>query len=443
MEGSPVNYTMDEVLQFIAENDVKFIRLAFCDMFGRQKNISIMPDELSRAFSTGISFDASAVPGFMNVEESDLFLVPDPATLSILPWRPSTGRVVRFFCDIRHPDGRPFEGDGRHILKRAISRASELGYTCKIGSECEFYLFETDDFGQPTMTPQDQGGYCDIAPLDRAENVRREICLTLEEMGIYPESSHHEQGPGQNEIDFKYGDALLAADHLITFQSVVKAIAAQNGLYASFLPKPFPDKSGSGLHVNLSLFQNGENIFQHGSRLHPKAGHFIAGVLRRVPEMTVFLNPIPNSYRRFGSFEAPRFVTWSYQNRSQLVRIPAATGNFSRMELRSPDPACNPYLCFALILSAGLEGIEEELPLCPPVDRNLYCADSSEFSEEQILPADLGQALARSQDSRFLADVIGADTAARFIEHKKLEWKDYCAAEDPRVFDYQRYFRTL
>ena len=438
-----MEYTVNEVLQFVAENDVKFIRLAFCDIFGRQKNISIMPGELPRAFETGISFDASAVRGFLNVEESDLFLVPDPSTLSILPWRPSTGRVVRFFCGIRKPDGTPFNGDARDILRKAVERAADLGYLCKIGSECEFYLFETDDLGQPTYVPQDQGGYCDISPLDRGENVRREICLTLEEMGILPVSSHHQQGPGQNEIDFRYNHALKAADDLITFQSVVKAIAAQNGLYASFLPKPFADKSGSGLHINLSLFKNGENIFQPSSAFYAQAEQFIAGVLAHVREATAFLNPIPNSYRRLGSFEAPAYITWSHQNRSQLVRIPAASGAFSRMELRSPDPACYPYLCFALLIAAGLEGIERGLALPAAEDRNLFSADLDSFAPEQRLPATLGDALEIAEASDFVRSVLGDEVAARFLEAKSDEWKRYCASADPQTLDCKEYFNLF
>lgn len=438
-----MNYTMNEVLKFVAENDVKFIRLSFCDIFGRQKNISIMADELPRAFESGISFDASAVRGFMNVEESDLFLVPDPATLSILPWRPSIGRVVRFFCNIMCPDGKPFNGDGRQILKRVVEEAAEKGYVCKIGSECEFYLFETDDLGRPTYVPHDHGGYCDIAPLDQGENVRREICLTLEEMGISPESSHHEQGPGQNEIDFRYNHAMAAADDLITFQSVVKAIASQNGLYASFLPKPFPDKSGSGLHINLSLYQNGENMFHANDLTSSIAGNFIAGVLTHMREISVFLNPIPNSYRRLGAFEAPKYLTWSHQNRSQLIRIPAAKGDFSRMELRSPDPACNPYLCFALIIAAGLDGIENELSLPASDDRNLYCVNSADFDPSKRLPDTLGAALDLARNSDFAAEVLGSSVLERFLEVKTEEWQKSQDAVDQQTFDYQQYFNLF
>lgn len=436
--------TMNEVLQFVGENDVKFIRLAFCDIFGIQKNVSIMPGELPRAFESGISFDASAIRGFMNVEESDLFLVPDPATLSLLPWRPAQGRVVRLFCDIRRPDGEPFEGSTRDVLKAAIKRAADLGYVCKVGAECEFYLFEMDEHGSPTMIPHDRAGYFDLAPLDKGENVRREICLTLEEMGILPESSHHEQGPGQNEIDFKYSDALTAADELITFRSVVKAIAARNGLYASFLPKPFPDRSGSGLHINLSLQKNGQNIFRT-----PRDGHsgeaesFLQGILERVGEVTAFLNPLTNSYARFGSFEAPRYVTWSHQNRSQLIRVPAASGEYSRLELRSADASCNPYLAFALLLHAGLDGIEEKRVLCEPKNLNLYEASPRELAGISTLPANLGEALAEAKESAFVKRILPQKVFHQYIGQKEREFAEYVAAPDKREFERERYFERI
>ncbi len=439
-----MNYTAKEVLQFVEENDVKFIRLAFCDIFGRLKNISILAPELPRAFEHGISFDASAIRGFMNVEDSDLFLFPDPGTLVVLPWRPQQGRVARFFCDIRYPDGSPFEGDGRHLLMQTVHMAEEMGYQCKIGPECEFYLFELDENGDPTLRPQDQAGYFDVAPLDKGENVRREICLTLEQMGLHPETSHHEQGPGQNEIDFRYSDALSAADNLVTFQSVVKAVAAANGLYGSFLPKPLPGKSGSGLHVNLSLFKNGLNIFRTGPREHSREAEcFIAGVLRHIREVTLFLNPLTNSYLRFGSFEAPRYVTWSRQNRSQLVRIPAARGEFSRMELRSPDPACSPYLAFSLLIRAGLDGVERGLPLPPSTDLNLYEAPGELLGSLEALPADLGEAIEAASASSFVRSVLPETTLRRILADKTAEWNRCFAAADRREFELAEYFHRI
>ena len=435
-----MNETILEALQFVEENDVKFIRLAFCDIFGRQKNISIMPKELPRAFESGISFDASAIRGFMNVEESDLFLVPEAGTISILPWRPSHGRVMRFFSNIKHPDGTPFEGDGRYILKKAVQQCANMGYVCKIGTECEFYLFETDEKGNPTDQPHDHGTYCDIAPLDKGENVRREICLTLEEMGLLPESSHHEQGPGQNEIDFQYSDAMTAADNLITFRSAVKVVAARNGLYASFMPKPIPGKSGSGMHTNISLSKNGENIFRaENGEYSPEAKSFIAGIMEIIPEITLFLNPTTNSYARFGEFEAPKYNTWSHQNRSQLVRIPAATGEFSRMELRSPDLSCNPYLAFSLLIHAGLEGIKEHKTLSAPSNYNLYEHDV--FMEGLTpLPKNLGEAIVCAEKSRFLRTVFTEDFIQKFLEVKRQEWRAYIDSPDKFAFERDTYF---
>ena len=435
-----MNETILEALQFVEENDVKFIRLAFCDIFGRQKNISIMPKELPRAFESGISFDASAIRGFMNVEESDLFLVPEAGTISILPWRPSHGRVMRFFSNIKHPDGTPFEGDGRYILKKAVQQCANMGYVCKIGTECEFYLFETDEKGNPTDQPHDHGTYCDIAPLDKGENVRREICLTLEEMGLLPESSHHEQGPGQNEIDFQSSDAMTAADNLITFRSAVKVVAARNGLYASFMPKPIPGKSGSGMHTNISLSKNGENIFRaENGEYSPEAKSFIAGIMEIIPEITLFLNPTTNSYARFGEFEAPKYITWSHQNRSQLVRIPAATGEFSRMELRSPDLSCNPYLAFSLLIHAGLEGIKEHKTLSAPSNYNLYEHDV--FMEGLTpLPKNLGEAIVCAEKSRFLRTVFTEDFIQKFLEVKRQEWRAYIDSPDKFAFERDTYF---
>lgn len=439
-----MNYTANEVLQFVQENDVKFIRLAFCDIFGTLKNIAIMAGELPRAMESGISFDASAVKGFMNASESDLLLFPDPSTLAVLPWRPQQGRVVRFYCDIRYPDGRPFEGDGRLLLKKAIDRAARMGFQCKIGSECEFYLFQTDADGNPTLKPYDNAGYLDVAPQDKGENIRREICLTLEEMGITPESSHHEQGPGQNEVDFHYNDALAAADDLISFKSVVKAVAARSGLYASFLPKPIKNASGSGLHVNMSLSQNGCNIFKTGNGQHSEqAESFIAGVLARTAEITAFLNPITNSYRRFGCFEAPKYITWSHQNRSQLIRIPAATGEYARMELRSPDPACNPYFVFALLMHAGLDGIEETVSLPNPTDLNLYTAEKSLTDAIPTLPENLGNAVELARTSGFVKKVIAPATLDKFLQYKEEEWKAYLESEDRIQLEENLYFPRI
>lgn len=387
-------YSYDEVMTYCQEEDVKFIRLAFCDLTGRQKNIAIMPEELGRAFRYGISFDASAIPGFGDEVRSDLFLFPDPSTLSVLPWRSAQGQVVRMFCDIRRPDGSPFERDSRRLLKKAVEAAKEMGITCYFGAEFEFYLFRTGENGEATRIPYDNAGYMDIAPEDKGENVRREICLTLVDMGIRPEGSHHEEGPGQNEIDFRYSDALTAADNAVTFQAVVKTIAMQSGLSACFSPKPLPDQSGNGLHINMSL---------QGAKDQRQRDAFMAGILRHVREITAFLNPTEESYLRLGEKKAPRYVTWSPENRSQLIRIPAARGDAVRFELRSPDPGANPYIAYALLIYAGLEGIRTESSLCPPVNVNLFTAGPEVTDSLEALPASLPEALELARRSPLVA----------------------------------------
>lgn len=445
----PGSTAIKEVLEFVRENDVKFVRLAFCDLFGVQKNISIMPGELSRAFTDGVSFDASAIRGFSDVNKSDLLLFPDPSTLNVLPWRSVQGRVVRFYCDIKNPDGSDFEGDSRAQLKSAVRRGEEMGYRIKIGTECEFYLFKTDEDGEPTGQTMDHGGYFDISPLDKGENIRREICLCLEEMGISPETSHHEQGPGQNEIDCRPGDPLASADNLLTFKSVVKAISARSGLFASFMPKPLPAYSGNGMHVNLSLSRlpspgtvtlPTENLFATPS---PEAEQFMAGVLERTPEMTLFFNPTANSYERLGRMEAPQYVSWSKQNRSQLIRIPAATGDKARMELRSPDPSVNPYLAFAALLHAGLDGIQQQRKLPPPLDVNLYTADIHLLSDLTALPASLSEALVLARKSDFLRRAVGGAILDKYLAAKEQEADAFRSAADKEEFYRQRYFKTL
>ncbi|MDR0303064.1 MAG: glutamine synthetase family protein [Treponema sp.] len=433
--------TANEVLQFVRENDVKFVRLNFCDIFGLQKNISIMADGLQSAFENGVFFDAHAIRGFKDITRSDLLLFPDPATLSVLPWRPGPGRVVRFYCDIKNPDGSVFAHNTRDLLKQIVERAARMGYACKTGAECEFYLFKTDEDSAPSRATLDNGSYLDIAPLDRGEDIRREICLSLEEMGIQPEASHHEQGPGQNEIDFKFSGPVESADNLQSFKSAVKAIAARNGLFASFMPKPLPDAPGSGMHINISLSENGQNIFKNTAEGHSNtAESFIAGVLARTCEMTLFLNSLANSYERFGKLEAPKYVSWSHQNRSQLIRIPSALPENVRMELRSPDPSANPYLAFSLIIAAGLDGIENNIKLPPAVDADLYKADTGITKSLEQLPDSLDAAIALAENSKFVKSVIGEELTAKYIEIKKAEAADFTAAKDKAEFYTQRYF---
>ena len=394
-----MNYSKEEVMQYVAEEDVKFIRLAFCDVFGKQKNISIMPEELPRAFEHGIAFDASAIAGFGDEAHSDLFLHPDPETLTWLPWRPEHGKVVRMFCAVSYPDGTPFACDTRGLLKKAVADARAAGYTFSFGAEQEFYLFELDEKNDPTKIPYDRAGYMDIAPEDKGENVRREICLTLEQMGIRPESSHHEEGPGQNEIDFRYTEALAAADNVMTFQTVVRTVARRNGLYADFSPKPLLNAPGNGFHVNWSVKPDDQK----------KQESMIAGVLDKIVPMTVFFNPVDASYERLGQMKAPRFVSWSRENRSQLVRIPAAAKEYRRAELRSPDPAANPYIAFTLMIRAGLYGAEKGLSLPAPVDLNLYQAESAKTDALTRLPDTLAKAKAAAKGDEWLKTMLPAE----------------------------------
>ncbi len=433
-----------EIIEFIEENDVKFIRLGFCDPLGTPKNISIMANELEKAFSEGISFDASTIRGFCDVENSDLLLFPDPKTLSLLPWRPYTNSVLRFYCDVKNPDGTPYSNDSRYLLKNAEEKLNQLGFTSKIGAECEFYLFRTNEQEEPTRKTLDRGSYFDIAPLDKGENIRREICLCLEEMGLHPERSHHEQGPGQNEIDFKFSSILTSADNILTFKSVVKSIASRNGLFASFMPKPFLNESGSGMHINISLYKDGINLFgDHNSANFNYAKNFIAGILEKISEITLFLNPNNNSYERFGTFEAPKYISWSHQNRSQLVRIPSASKGNERMELRSPDPSVNPHLAFALILFAGIYGIENNLKLPDSVDDNLYTASRKITDALNCLPLTLGEAIKQAEQSDFLKQHLDLDFLTKYLAIKRNEYQEFENAVDKELYYNETYFEKL
>ena len=391
-----MNYSAQEVMQYAREADVKMIRLAFCDVYGKQKNIVIMPRELERAFGYGIAIDASAIAGFGGAVRSDLILHPDPATLTLLPWRPETGKVVRMFCDISYPDGTPFACDTRWILKQAVAEALRHGYIFTFGPEMEFYLFKNDSEGEPTKIPYDRAGYMDIAPDDKGETVRREICLMMEEMGILPESSHHEEGPGQNEIDFTYDYPIHAADNAVTFCQVVKTVADRNGLCVDFSPKPLSDKAGNGLHINISVKGEGEGILEH----------MIAGILKYIKPMTLFLNPTESSYRRLGSFKAPRYISASRGNRSQLVRIPEAKEPYVRAEVRSPDQGANPYIAFALLIYAGMEGIREKLPLVKGLDQNLFLLSEEDLKDWETIPKSLKEAKEEAAGSDFIKSIL-------------------------------------
>lgn len=417
MSFSPI-----EVLNFVEENDVKFIRLTFCDIFGNLKNIAIMPKELPRAFKHGISFDATGITG----ECSDLLLIPDISTLSVLPWRPKSGRVVRFFCNIQNSDGSDYSGDLRKQLHDKILSLNSEGYSCEFATKCEFYLFNLDDSGEPTKIPHDHGGYLDVAPLDKCENTRREICLSLEEMGLNPKSSCHKHGWGQNEIDFKKSEPVTAADNMVHYKTVVKSIASQNGLYASFMPRPLENQPGSILNICLGIRKNGMDIFGTD-----EGKSFIAGILNRIPEMTAFLNPSTNSYERFGVGYAPQFINWSYKNTSPLIRISNAVGESPSIEVRSADATCNPYIVFKLILSAGFEGIKNREELAP----------ESETSKK--LPSSLEEAYNLAEKSDFIKSVLSEKTRNGLLGNISAICSEYDKASDKKAFDESRYFKFV
>ena len=434
-----MKYTEKEVLQFVEENDVKFVKLMFCDIFGSLKTISVIAGELPKIFREGLIFDASKLGGFLNVTASDLRLFPDPDTLALLPWRPQHGRVVRFFCHLKYPDGTAFEGDGRFFLKTAIAYAKGKGYNFQIGTSCEFYCFEKDDTDMPTKRPHDYAGYCDAAPVDRGENLRRDICLTLEQMDIFPET-----GPGQNEIDFQYSNALKAADNLVTFKNVVKSVADRNGLYATFMPKPIVDNCGSGLHIMLMCMKGTENVFrpQLGG-LSKEAERMIAGILKNVGDMTLFLNTTTNSYKRFGSLLAPKYISWSHENYAQLLRAPLADTDENGIILRSADNTCNPYFAMGLLIYACIDGVinKEELP--KPFNFNIGSADESELAKLETLPQSLKEAVERAEKSEFLADRLPEHMLERFIAIEKELIIEYERAADKEQFETARYFYHL
>ncbi len=392
-------YTVEEVLDFIQEEDVKFIRLAFFDLNGVQKNVSIMAGELERAFEYGISFDASSITGFEKANHSDMFLHPDPSTLAILPWRPSTGKVVRMFCDIRYSDGTPYEKDCRNILRNAAKKVQEeCGISLNFGTEVEFYLFKLDEKGEATKIPFDNAGYMDIAPEDKGENIRRDICFTLEQMGIRPESSHHEGGPGQNEIDFRYGPALTAADNCSTFKWIVRTKANASGLYADFSPKPLLNQPGSGMHINISCNSK--------DKTQDYTSYMVSGILKHISEITYFLNPSENSYSRLGECKAPKYVCWGKENRSSCIRIPAWKIE-ERLEVRSSDPLANPYIAFALLIYAAMDGIKNKLELVQGTEENLFEADKKVTTQLEELPSNLEQAYKLAVNSEWVEQVLG------------------------------------
>ena len=425
-------FSEDDVLEFIEENDVKFIRLTFCDTFGNMKNIAIMPRELHRAIVDGIPFNATDL---LESSHQNLLLKPDISTLSVLPWRPQSGRVVRFFCTLYRMDGTPYEGDLRRNLRETMKSIQEHGYQCEMGTRCEFYLFETDMQGKPTRTPCDQGGYLDVAPLDKCENTRREICLSLDEMGLNPTTSCHKHCPGQNEIDFACSNALTAADNMVHYKTVVKTIASQNGFYASFMPKPFPDCSGSALKITISVKKDDASIFgtSHKSML-PEGRAFIAGILNRVREFTMFSNPTINSYERFGLRAAPSHINWSEENRIPLIQLLYAPGRDGSIEFRSADPYCNPYITFQMLLSAGMAGIQNNEELSDTMN----AANAS--SAFPTLPSSLEESIRLAQNSSFVHAVLPETLIQDYAAAMEQQVTAYHAAQDSQAFCFDRYF---
>ena len=425
-------YTKDDIFRMVEEEDVEFIRLQFTDIFGTLKNIAITSSQLEKALDNKCMFDGSSVEGFVRIEESDMYLYPDYDTFEIFPWRPQQGKVARLICDVYTPDGKPFEGDPRWILKKTIKEANEMGYRFDVGPECEFFLFHTDDNGLPTTLSHEKAGYFDLGPNDLGENIRRDMVLTLEEMGFEIEASHHEVAPAQHEIDFKYDEVLKTADNIQTFKMTVKTIAKRHGLYATFMPKPKFGISGSGMHINMSLAtEEGKNIFadENGKiGLSDDAYHFVAGIMKHARGMSAITNPLVNSYKRLvPGYEAPVYIAWSAKNRSPLIRIPASRGNGTRVELRNPDPTANPYLVLALCLAAGLDGIKNKIEVPESVDCNIYEMTPGERRAAGIenMPADLKEAVDCLVADEFLCSVLGEHITTKYVEAKMKEWENY------------------
>ncbi len=424
-------YTKEDILKMVDEEDVEFIRLQFTDIFGTLKNVAVTASQLERALDNRCMFDGSSIAGFARVEESDMYLYPDLDTFVIFPWRPQQGKVARLICDIYRPNGEPFEGDPRYVLKKAAARARELGYSFDVGPECEFFLFNMDEEGRPTTQTFEKAGYFDLGPDDFGENTRRDIVLTLEDMGFVVEASHHEAAPAQHEIDIRYDEALRIADGMMTAKLVVKTIARRHGQHAAFMPKPRAGVPGSGMHINMSLAKDGKNIFNDPSDvlgLSREAYYFIGGIMKHIGGITAIANPTVNSYKRLvPGYEAPVYIAWSANSRSTLIRIPSVRGENIRIELRSPDPTANPYLLLALCLSAGLEGIEKRIMPPESVDVNIGGLTDSRKEELQIeaLPATLGEAVHCLEKDDFLRGVLGEHIGAGYIEAKKSEWREY------------------
>ena len=425
------NYTREEILQMVEEEDVEFIRMQFTDIEGNFKNVAITSSQLEKALNNDCMFDCTLVEGMLPTDNADMFLYPDLNTFTIFPWRPQQGKVARFICDVYRADRTPFESDCRYVLKKAIKEAAKMGYTFDVGPECEFFLFNADENGRPTTITNEQAGFFDMGPLDNGENARRDMVLNLEDLGFEIEASHHEVAPAQHEIDFKYDEALKTADNIMTFKLTVKTIAKRHGLYASFMPKPKYGVCGSGMHTNMSLFKEGKNIFadENDERgLSKEAYSFIAGIMEHMRSISAITNPIVNSYKRLvPGYEAPTYIAWSATNRSPLIRVPAARGAGTRVELRCPDCACNPYLAIAVCLAAGLDGIKRKLKPVTSVQKDIFSMTDDEREEIGIesLPKNLYEAIQEMKKSPFVKNVLGKDVYKKYIKAKEDEWMEY------------------
>ena len=427
-----MGHTKEDIIRLVEDEEIEFIRMQFVDIFGQLKNVAITASQIEKAVNNQIMFDGSSIEGFTRINESDQCLYPDLNSFTIFPWRPSQGKVARLICDVYNPDGTPFVGDPRGVLRRVLCRAQDMGFdTFNIGPELEFFLFETDEMGRATTITRDEAGYFDLGPLDHGESTRREVCMNLEEMGFEIEASHHECAIGQHEIDFKYVDAMDGADKIMTLKLAVKTLAQKNGLHATFMPKPVYGVAGSGMHLNMSLFKDGRNVFydEEGQRqLSKTARSFIAGLLRHADGFTALTNPLVNSYKRLGAgYEAPRYKAWSSGNRSTLIRIPSVRGQSTRVELRSPDPSCNPYLAVAVCLAAGLDGIAQGLEPPEEISGDVYAMDDAARAAQNIgaLPETLKDALDAMEQDRLIMDVLGEHVARHYIQGKRKEWNEY------------------
>lgn len=426
------NYTREDILKMVEEEDVGFIRLQFTDIYGTIKNMAVTVSQLEKALDNRCVFDGSSVEGFAELGESDMYLYPDLNTFEIFPWRPQQGKVARMIGDVHYPDGRPFELDPRYILKKVVKEAEEMGYTLKASPECEFFLFHTDEDGIPTTITHEQGSSFDVGPLDLGENARRDMVLTLEDMGFNVETSHHELAPAQHEIDFHYDDALSTADNIVTFRMVVKTIAKRHGLHATFMPKPKIETAGSGMHMNLSLWKDGKNIFRDDTDkngMSQEGYQFMGGILEHIKAITCITNPTVNSYKRFvPGYEAPVYITWSGKSRSPLIRIPAMRGEHTRLELRSPDPSANPYLALAVLLAAGLDGIKNSIKPIGSIDLNAQKMTDEQRASLHIdmLPQSLPEAVNELEQDSFIKDVLGRELSTKMIDSHKKAYHEYC-----------------